>query len=85
MKPSLANVLTSLGMLGALAGVWGTLSADNADTKRRVTVVEGRQAEDRSTVQRDQREIKQDVKQVASDVQQILRKLDVIEAAQRKQ
>ncbi len=80
---SLSNALTILGMLAGLGAVWGTLSADNADTKRRVTTLEKRQAEDRAETKNDVREVKQDVKQIGSDVQIILRKLDAIEAGQR--
>ena len=68
---SLGNILTVLGMLAALGGVWGTLSADNADTKRRVTTVEKRHDDDRKETREDQKEIKQDVRETKEQVQQI--------------
>jgi hypothetical protein len=59
------------------------IAGDNADTKRRVTNIEQRVAEDRVEVKRDVREVKQDVKDVKNDMQTILRKLDQIEAGQK--
>lgn len=70
-KFSLGNVLTILGMLAAIGASWATLSADNADTKRRVTVVEERQKEDRREIKQSVKETQQDVKDVKNDVQQI--------------
>ena len=67
----LSQVLAIAGMLGAIGGVWGTLSADNADTKRRVDTVEKRQAEDRELARREQWEIKKEVKQISENVTQI--------------
>jgi hypothetical protein len=84
-KFSLGNALTILGMLIAIGASWATLSADNADTKRRVTVVEDRQVEDRNAYKVNQHEIKQDVKEVKSDVQTILRKLEAMEAVQKSE
>jgi hypothetical protein len=83
----------SLGLLATLASLVVAVLAigsyvvaiagDNADTKRRVTNIENRQAEDRAETKRDVREVKADVKQIGTDVQIILRKLDAMEAAQR--
>ena len=70
-KISLGNVLTVLGMIAGLAATWATLSADNADTKRRVTVMEERQKEDRREIKQSVKETQQDVKDVKNDVQQI--------------
>jgi hypothetical protein len=70
-KPSLGNVLTVIGLLAGLGGVWGTLSADNADTKRRVQTVEERVKEDRREFRSEQKEIKSDVKDVKNEVTQI--------------
>jgi len=67
---------------GPLA-VWNALSNDLTDTKRRVSQVETRQAEDRASAQADRKEIKQDVKQIGSDVQAVLRKLESMEAVSR--
>jgi hypothetical protein len=70
-KLSLGNVLTILGMLAAVGASWATLSADNADTKRRVQTVEERVKEDRRESRAEQKEIKADVKDVKSEVTQI--------------
>jgi hypothetical protein len=91
---SLGNVLTLLGMAGAIAASYAALSADNADTKRRVTVVESRQSEDRGNTQKlihekaadlkgELTETKNQVKQIGSDVQRILIKLEAMEAVRR--
>lgn len=68
---SLANVLTIVGMLGALVGVWVTVNVDAADTKRRVDTVEKRQIEDRAETKSDVKEVKQDIKDVKNEVQAI--------------
>ena len=81
---SAANILTLLMMLGALAGVWAGNAAENADTKRRLSVVESRQEETRREIKDTAHEIKQDVKDTKTDVQLILRKLDTMEALQRQ-
>ena len=83
-KPTIGNVLTILTMLFAIGGVWATVSADNADTKRRVDTVEKRTDEDRRDGKEDRKEIKQDVKDTKEIVQQIMRKLDALDAAQRE-
>lgn len=81
---SVGNILTILGMIGAIASVWVATAADNADTKRRVTAVESRQQEDRETTQRSVSEVKGDVKQIKSDVQSILLKLEAMQATQNE-
>ena len=71
-------------MLGAIAGVYAGNAAENADTKRRLTVVEARQEEARREIKETAHEIKLDVKDTKNDVQLILRKLDTMEALQRQ-
>ena len=82
---SIGNVLTILGMFGALAVSYATLSADSADTKRRITTLEQRNEETRKEIKDVAHEIKGDVKEVKGDVQLILRKLDSMEAVQRSE
>lgn len=77
-------ILTIVGMLGGLLGVWGTISADNADTKRRVSEIERRHEETQKDYKTTVKEIKTDVKETKQDVQTVLRKLEVIEALQRR-
>ena len=80
-KFSLGNVLTVLGMLAGLGGVWGTLSADNADTKRRVIVVEERVKEDRRDARQSVNELKEHVKAIDQNTQLILQKISAMEAS----
>ena len=79
---SLGNILTILGMFGAVGLAWGERVADNADTKRRVSVIEQRQLEDRVANQADRKELKSDVKETNANVQKILRKLEAMEAVE---
>lgn len=60
------------------------IAGDNARTKEKVETIERRTEEDRVERRGDAREIKQDVKETKQDVQTILRKLDAIEASQKK-
>ena len=83
-KISLTTVLTILGMLAGLAGVWGTLSADNASVKQRVIELERRVENDKQETRADVKEIKTDVKSTNEAVQLILRKLDVMEAGAQR-
>ena len=80
---SIANILTILGMVGAIAGSYAAMSADNADTKRRIAALETRNEEVRREIKDVAHEIKGDVKEVKSDVQTILRKLDSMQAVER--
>mgnify|MGYP001615153334 CR=1 FL=1 len=80
---SIGNVLTILGMFGALAVSYATLSADTADTKRRITTLEQRNEETRKEIKEVAQEIKQDVKEVKGNVDAILRKLDSLEAVRQ--
>ena len=67
----LGLTLTVLVAMGSLL-VWvGGISADAADTKRRVDTVEKRQHEDRAELKQDQKEIKADVKETKEEVQRI--------------
>lgn len=67
----LSLTLAALIAMGSLL-VWvGNISADAADTKRRVDNVEKRQEEDRRVIREDQREIKQDIKETKEQLQQI--------------
>jgi len=66
---SLGNVLTILGMLGAVAASYGTLSADNARQKERV-----------DTLKEETKEIKKDVKDTKESVNLILQHLKAMEA-----
>lgn len=70
-------------MLAAVGATWGTLSAENADTKRRLSTLEQRNDETRQEIKNVAHEIKGDVKEVKGDVQLILRKLDSMEAVNR--
>ena len=70
---SLANVLTILAMLGAMAGVYATNAADNAKQKERV-----------DNLKEETKEIKRDVKDTKHSVELILRKMEGWEAAQRE-
>lgn len=71
-KISLGNILTVLGMLGAMAVGYATLAADNAQQKERV-----------DNLKSDAREIKKEVKETKENVQLILRKLDAMEAERK--
>ena len=82
-KFSLGNVLTILGMLAAIAASWATLSADNADTKRRVTTVEDRQKEDRRATTKSLEKVESKLETVGADVQKILGKLEAMEKGRR--
>lgn len=82
--PSLGNILTIIGMLGGLVGVWTTLAADNRETKTKVDQLERRQIEDRTEQKRDVREVKQDVKTIDQNVQTILRKIEAMDARDRE-
>lgn len=79
-RVSITNVLTILGMVAGLLGVWGTLAADNARMKERVDQLERRVENERQDTKADVKEIKSDVKATNENVQLILRKLDVMEA-----
>ena len=70
---SVANILTILGLLGAIGAGYGTLAADNARQKERV-----------DNLKEEAKEIKKDVKETAKNVDLILRKLDAWEATQRE-
>ena len=80
---STGNILTILAMFGALAVSYATLSADTADTKRRLSTLEQRNEETRKEIKEVAHEIKGDVKEVKGDVQLILRKLEGMEAVNR--
>lgn len=89
-RPSLGNILTLLGMAGALAAAYATMAADNADVKRRVLIMEERAQEDRRDAKATRREIKEELKEVKQDgketkeaVQAILIKLERMERRQR--
>lgn len=82
-KISLGNVLTVLGMLGGLAAVWVALSVDAADTKRRLTTAEQRQAEDRTETKEKLKDVDQKVERIDTNVNTILRKLDAMDAERR--
>ena len=73
---SLGNVLTILGMLGAVGASYVTLASDSATTKQRLATLEKRNDETRT-------EIKSVAHEIKGDVQLILRKLDAMEAVQR--
>lgn len=83
-RVSVTNVLTILGMVAGLLGVWGTLAADNARMKERVDQLERRVENERQDTKTDVKEIKSDVKATNENVQLILRKLDVMEAGARR-
>lgn len=69
---SIGNILTILAMAGGLATVYADSSAENAKQKERV-----------DNLKEQAKEIKSDVKETKEAVQLILRKLDVMEAAQK--
>jgi TolA-binding protein len=78
-KISLGNVLTVLGMLVGLGATWATLSADNADTKRRVTTVEDRQKEDRRDIKQRLEQFDERSRRTDENVQKILGKIEAME------
>ena len=82
-RVSITAAIASLASVVGLVAWVATVAGDQADTKRRVTTIESRQAEDRETIRRDQTEIKQDMKEVKADVQTILRKLVEMETIRR--
>lgn len=77
---SVANVVSLLAIFLTIGGAWAERVADNADTKRRLIVVEERQKEDRGNGKEDREAIKKSVNETNENVQLILRKLEVIEA-----
>ena len=81
---SVANILTVLGMVGAIVLGYGTLAADNADTKRRVITLEYGEQKTHSLIKENAREVKNEVRETRDAVQLILRKLDSMEAVQRE-
>lgn len=81
---SLANVLTLLGMAGAIVGSYAAISADNADTKRRVTHLEQGEQKTHTLIKENAAEVKNEVRETRDAVQLILRKLDSMEAVQRE-
>lgn len=70
--PSLGNILTVLGMIGAMSAGYATLAADNAQQKERV-----------DNLKEQAKDIKKDVQETKENVQLILRKLDSMEAERR--
>lgn len=72
MKPSLGNILTVIGMIGAMAAGYATLAADNAQQKERV-----------DNLKEQAKDIKKDVQETKENVQLILRKLDSMEAERK--
>ena len=71
----LSCAIASAGLL-----VWvGSIAGDNADTKRRLSVVEERQKEDRKDTKQAVKEIQQDVKETKENVNKILIKLEAQE------
>ncbi len=81
---SVGNVLTLLMMFGALAGVWGTNAADNADTKRRVTTLEQGEQSTRKIIKDTGDEIKSDVKETKQVMNMILQELRAMQAVERE-
>jgi hypothetical protein len=70
----LVAVASAAALVLSLLGIGGyvvAIAADHADTKRRVSNVESRQAEDRAETKNDVKEVKQDIKDVKKDVEQI--------------
>jgi hypothetical protein len=78
-KISFANILVILGMLAAIGASWATLSADNADTKRRVTTVEDRQKEDRRDIKQRLEQFDERSRRTDENVQKILGKIEAME------
>ena len=81
---SLPNVLTLVGMLVALSGVWATSAAENADTKRRVQVLEQDQQSTRQLIKDTGAEIKADVKEAKEGMNTILQELRAMQAVERE-
>lgn len=79
----LSLLITAGGLLLSIAGVWGTLSAEQADVKRRVDTVEKRQTEDRAETKERLRDVNHKADRIDANVQIILRKLDAMEAARQ--
>ena len=80
---SLANVLTILGMAGAVAASYAALSADNADTKRRVTTLEAGEQKTHQLIKENAGEIKKDVRSTQEKVDLILIEIRAMQAVQR--
>lgn len=80
---SLGNVLTLLGMLGAIAGSYAALSADNADTRRRVTHLEAGELKTHQLIKENSKEIKDDIKETKDGLNVILQEIRAMQAVQR--
>lgn len=80
---SLGNVLTILGMAGAVAASYAALSADNAATKQRVTALEAGELKTHSLIKDNAGEIKKDVKATQEKVDLILIEIRAMQAVQR--
>jgi hypothetical protein len=78
-KISLGNIVAVLGMLAGLGATWATLSADSADTKRRVTTVEDRQKEDRRDIKQRLEQFDERSRRTDENVQKILGKIEAME------
>lgn len=78
------NVLTALGMLGAMAVSYATLSADNADTKRRVQHLEAGEVKTHQLIKENASDIKREVSETKNNVEIILRELRSMQAVDRE-
>ena len=80
---SVGNILTILGMIGAIAASYAALSADNADTKRRVTTLEAGEQKTHQLIKENAGEIKKDVRSTQEKVDLILIEIRAMQAVQR--
>lgn len=81
---SLTNVLSMLLLFTMLGAGWMTLASENTDTKRRVTVLEGRQAEDRKNAKQAQEKLEGKLDKVDDNVQAILREIFAMKRLRRE-
>jgi hypothetical protein len=75
---SLTLLLSAVVAAGGLLTWVGSLSADNADVKRRLQVVEERQKEDRRETKNAVKEIQADMRETKDAVYKILVKIEGI-------
>lgn len=76
--------ITILGMLIGLGGTYAALSAENADTKRRITHLESGEIKTHQLIQSNAREIKSDLTETKQNVNLILQELKAMQAVERE-
>jgi len=81
---TLPAVLAVLGIIGGPLAVWGESQLERGETKQRLSTIEKRQDEDRREIKERLQRIEDKSQRTDDNVQLILRKLDVMDAAQRR-